>query len=123
MSITAFVDPVRLQAYSRRLIKVLNSGPLLCLARLWNVKRTKRTQSAQRVYRSWQTAPGRIGGCESTIIAKEPTAHNTTMWDQLRNCMRLAQRQCPPGDNLVYWSVYMKVWKIHHHEIRMLSNP
>lgn len=105
------VDPVWLQAYTRRLIKVLNSGPLLCLACLWNVKRTKRTQSAQRVYRSLQTAPGRIGGCKSTIIAKKPTAYKPTMWNQLRKWIRLALGQCPLGNTLLHWSVWVYGFK------------
>lgn len=79
MSIIAIVDTVALEAYSSRLIKVLDAGPLLCLACLWNVKSTKCMQSAQRAYRTLRAAPGRIGGCESGIIAKEPTARNSTM--------------------------------------------
>lgn len=41
------------QAYSRRLIKVLDAGPLVCLARSWNGKRTK-----QRKQPNAFTAPG-----------------------------------------------------------------
>ena len=51
----SIVDPVRLQSYSSILIKVLNAGPLVCLARSWNVKRTKCMQSARHVYRAQQT--------------------------------------------------------------------
>lgn len=105
MFITAVVGPVELQAYSSRLIKVLDGGPLVCLARLWNVKRTKRTQSSQRVYRSSQAAPWRIGGCGSNIIAKEPTACDSSMRNQLRHWMRLAQRQCPPGNTFLFWAL------------------
>lgn len=41
------------RAYSRRLIKVLDAGPFVCLARSWNVKRTKQCNQPNAF-----TAPG-----------------------------------------------------------------